>query len=504
MAWIGFGFGYRTRVRLSVATVGLVLSGCFPPGVYVCEGEGSCDAGICEPSGFCSYPATDCDSGRRYSARAGDGLAGQCVPAIDPTATTSTDASTSSTGDTSGSASTSEDPIPDLPTVCGDGRTDAAEACDDGNLEPGDGCSPDCILSGTPIWEHTHADPYGGNDAAWDVAVIAPDDLVVAGRVQVGPDAYVAFYGRYRSTDGDEIWRQPYDSAEPSDNAVGIVVNGSNDIIVGGTSGIFPDSTSSWLRLVDPDGAEVWTVVPDILAISDVAANGGGAIVVGRGVTVPEPETFGPVVLAVRETDGGMLWRNEHPEGNSFTAVARVADNDNFLALSIDGDIALVRGGAASLTEIDRFVGDFGGEDRPQAVAVLGGAEAIALAGYTNTAAGPDWWLRAYDSALEPAWTRTETELALPFSDEIEAVAFGPDGSIHALGLVTNVDKDIFVAKFAPDGEPVWSRTIPDADANVGDDVGRALTVALDGSLVAVGERSLAGDRDAWIAKLVP
>jgi cysteine-rich repeat protein len=485
-----------------VATLGLVLTACFPPGVYVCEGEGSCDAGVCEPNGFCSYPDTDCDSGRRYSARAGDGLAQQCVPAIDPTTTTAVDA-TSSSSDASSSEDTSAPP-PDLPTVCGDDRLDPSEACDDGNLEPGDGCSPDCILSGTPIWEHTHADPFGGNDAAWDVAVIAPDDLVVAGRVEVGVDEYVAFYARHRSSDGEEIWRERYDSAQPSDNAVGIVVNGSNDVIVGGTSGIYPDATSSWLRLVDPDGVEVWTVVPDIVAISGLAPNGGGAVVVGRGIVVPDPETLGPVVLSVRETDGSPLWRNEHPEGNSFTAVARVADNDNFLALSIDGDLALVRGGAASLTEIDRFVGPFGGEDRPQAVAVHGGAEAIALAGYINTAAGPDWWLRVYDSTLAERWTRTDTELPLAFSDEIEDVAFGPDGSVHALGLVTNIDKDIFVAKFAPDGELVWSRTLPDADANVGDDVGRGLTVALDGSLVAVGERSLAGDRDAWIAKLVP
>ncbi|MGD8759696.1 MAG: DUF4215 domain-containing protein [Anaerolineales bacterium] len=32
------------------------------------------------------------------------------------------------------------------PPCCGDGRLDQGEECDDGNNEPGDGCSPDCTL----------------------------------------------------------------------------------------------------------------------------------------------------------------------------------------------------------------------------------------------------------------------------------------------------------------------------------------------------------------------
>jgi cysteine-rich repeat protein len=30
------------------------------------------------------------------------------------------------------------------PARCGDGTKDAGEACDDGNAQPGDGCTPDC------------------------------------------------------------------------------------------------------------------------------------------------------------------------------------------------------------------------------------------------------------------------------------------------------------------------------------------------------------------------
>lgn len=35
---------------------------------------------------------------------------------------------------------------PELPPACGDGRVDDGERCDDANIEPGDGCAPDCQI----------------------------------------------------------------------------------------------------------------------------------------------------------------------------------------------------------------------------------------------------------------------------------------------------------------------------------------------------------------------
>lgn len=50
---------------------------------YACNADDQCvsgDAlGVCEPSGFCSFPDGTCDSGRRYGAHAGE-LAHACVP----------------------------------------------------------------------------------------------------------------------------------------------------------------------------------------------------------------------------------------------------------------------------------------------------------------------------------------------------------------------------------------------------------------------------------------
>ena len=485
-------------------------SGCFQPDVYACVGDGSCDAGTCEPTGFCSYPDDACDSGRRYSELAGDGLAGACV---EPIAGTDGSSSSSSSGDattllpTSESSSTTEDdPSTGAPGVCGDGNVDPGEACDDENLDPGDGCSPDCVVSGTILWEQFHADPFGADDAALALAILAPDDVVVAGNLQTAADTRVGFYARHAAADGELAWVETFDDVElPSDLASGIVVNASNDIIVGGGSGVWPSTTRAWVRAVGPGGDELWTVAPNLRSLACLAPNGGGAIAAGSGIVSTGPDVYAAVVLSLREIDGAQQWRVPFPAASSFNAIARVGA-DNFLAATIPpGDMALVRGGESGLVELDRIVGRFGGEDRGQAVAVLGGTEAVALAGFIGTAAGNDWWLRAYDENVQERWTQTDTELPLAFSDEIEGLVFAPDGSIVVTGMLTRVDKDMWVARFDPAGEIVWSRVLPPEADNVGDDTGRAIAFTLDGSIAIAGERTRAdGGRDAWVVKLVP
>lgn len=49
------------------------------PSVYQCAESTQCGDGVCEPSGFCSFPDDACASGRRYGSFAGDGLGGTCV-----------------------------------------------------------------------------------------------------------------------------------------------------------------------------------------------------------------------------------------------------------------------------------------------------------------------------------------------------------------------------------------------------------------------------------------
>jgi hypothetical protein len=64
-----------------VFAVVLALAGCLRNTSHQCSDEQECGlAGVCEPSGFCSFADGDCPDGRRYGDGAGP-LAGACVAA---------------------------------------------------------------------------------------------------------------------------------------------------------------------------------------------------------------------------------------------------------------------------------------------------------------------------------------------------------------------------------------------------------------------------------------
>ena len=65
------------------AGIGLACGG---GGAFTCQDDAQCGAGgTCQPTGGCSFPADDCDSGERYGDYAPNGLAGQCVSPGDAT-----------------------------------------------------------------------------------------------------------------------------------------------------------------------------------------------------------------------------------------------------------------------------------------------------------------------------------------------------------------------------------------------------------------------------------
>jgi hypothetical protein len=61
----------------------LLAGGCLDALEYPCESITQCTVdgkdGTCHPSGWCSYPDDECESGHRFGPAAGDGLAGDCV-----------------------------------------------------------------------------------------------------------------------------------------------------------------------------------------------------------------------------------------------------------------------------------------------------------------------------------------------------------------------------------------------------------------------------------------
>ncbi|MBV1861383.1 MAG: hypothetical protein KUG77_23390 [Nannocystaceae bacterium] len=86
-------------VRAATAAACILLCGGCSQETFFCDTPEDCASagggGVCESTGYCSFPDPACDTDRRYGDLAPSGLAGTCVP------------QTQGTGSSSGSASTS-------------------------------------------------------------------------------------------------------------------------------------------------------------------------------------------------------------------------------------------------------------------------------------------------------------------------------------------------------------------------------------------------------------
>jgi cysteine-rich repeat protein len=105
---------------------------------------------------------------------------------------------------------------PSAPT-CGDGVQDPNEACDDGNRNSGDSCTPSCQIPGTllectTLLEGTDYDEIAGLLALSDLSFVA------AGSKRTG-DNRVGWIGRYDDL-GEKIWQTWPPPAGESKNSV--------------------------------------------------------------------------------------------------------------------------------------------------------------------------------------------------------------------------------------------------------------------------------------------
>lgn len=100
------------RVGIVLVSVSVWLPGCRSERGFPCDIDAQCvDAdrvGMCQATGFCSFPDPGCPSGQRYGEHAGDGLDGRCVPEPEGTGDDTTALDTTQGEQTSGVSSSSE------------------------------------------------------------------------------------------------------------------------------------------------------------------------------------------------------------------------------------------------------------------------------------------------------------------------------------------------------------------------------------------------------------
>lgn len=157
-------------VRSSILATLLLgaIGACASDNEFQCLEDSACSndgiEGLCQPTGYCSFPDPDCESGYRYGELA-DAFAEQCVP-VDDGSTGVPDATT-----TSPQTTAAADP------VCGNGSVEDGEACDGDALDNEscvsrgfDGgtlaCGEDCTFDDSGC--HLCGDSMIGGDEACD------------------------------------------------------------------------------------------------------------------------------------------------------------------------------------------------------------------------------------------------------------------------------------------------------------------------------------------------
>lgn len=140
--------GVGLKGRAAAWGLGLAL-GCSGD-VYLCQDDPSCEqggvSGVCQATGYCSFPDAECSSGQRYGAHAGGSLADTCVELEPATGDTGVSATGGSVGtsevDGSGTASSTatasttvslDGPVSTGPDDTGLGTTAGTTTVDDGS-----------------------------------------------------------------------------------------------------------------------------------------------------------------------------------------------------------------------------------------------------------------------------------------------------------------------------------------------------------------------------------
>jgi hypothetical protein len=316
---------------------------------------------------------------------------------------------------------------------------------------------------------------------------------------------------------GTELWTRTYESGE----ALGVATDGDDNVIVVGRVHLVDQGTDFWVGKHDASGAELWTRSFDgspeeeDLSLHDAACgvatdSAGNLFVVGVGGGAWHEFAW----LGKLDADGNEQWIQTHGVYGSHSAAhgAATDSNDNLIA---GGGLADGQGSDIWVRKQDP-AGDELWSDKDGSLAgehaygvAVDGADAVVVAGHirvlgTQGYIHSDIWVRKYDPAGNELWTRTHD--AGDTGDAAYGVATDRNGNVVVVGTIAVPDYPdtdaaavyIWIRKYDPSGSEVWTR-IHDSSS---EDNARGVATDSADSIVVVGWTNSPGESsDAWIGK---
>ena len=252
----------------------------------------------------------------------GPPTSGTTDPGTDSTAepTTGAEPSTGDTDDTS------------FKPVCGDGVLAGDEICDDGNLEPEDGCDA-CMPAITVMWDRFIDGPLHHYDLVLSVATNPMGEVFAVG-YEKDDDESTDLTVRKFTVDGRLSWEQTLaGSMGGSDYANDVAATPDGGAVVVGVLDF-----TSWVRRYGPAGEVIWTnTEADPMAVVSPAR---GVVTEGDAVFVVANQYIEPAFqVSLRRldlADGATAWQQAYIAENDLSA--------NAYAITLAGDTLLVAG----------------------------------------------------------------------------------------------------------------------------------------------------------------
>ncbi len=211
---------------------------------------------------------------------------------------------------------------------------------------------------------------------------------------------------------------------------------------------------------------------------------------------------------------GQLLWEATQPGGVGLTDEGVGCEVDGTGSILITGSISIGPGNddiwvrKYSFAGVPLWTQTHGGtglvKDQGRGV-VVDAAELVYVAGFANTLMQDnDVFVRKFAAEGTPLWTKVYNG-AVTLSDAASAAALTPEGDLLVGGAVSVLDAgtDTWLRKYSPEGATLWTRT--HAGASKGNDATNALAVTSDGFIYAAGQEGVTGEgSNIWLGKYDP
>jgi uncharacterized delta-60 repeat protein len=294
-------------------------------------------------------------------------------------------------------------------------------------------------------WVQRYSGPANGWNQANAVAVDGSNNVIVTGS-SIGSGDSAGYLTIKYSSAGVSLWTNRYHGpSNTGDSATALAVDGSNDVIVTGSSvGIASGLDYATIKYSGA-GEPLWTnryngpANHDDYAYAIAVDGSGNVIVTGRSAS----GTYSDYGTIMYSRDGLPLWTN-------------------------------------------RYRGAGSGNNLARAVAVDSSNNVVVTGGSYGSGSGYDYATLKYSSAGEPLWTNRYTEF-VGAGDSAFAVAVDNSGNVIVTGysIGGGLSEDYATIKYSSAGVPLWTNRY-DGPGN-GDDLANAVAVDGSGNVIVTG-----------------